>query len=148
MARAAITIILAILLVAPARTTLAEDGIVTCQIASKRRCDAEGCASMKINKVALQFRAGAVRRCYKGKCRDWKPTDQTKLYEDQGNLDGVVISRGPGQPSSRARTVYNIDRVYRDGKFVWNLTWSFTTGSSIFARFGTCEGNIKSLGTG
>jgi hypothetical protein len=147
MARAAITIILAVLLAAPAGTSVAEEDLVTCQLASKRRCDAKGCKSMKTSGVELQFRAGAVRRCKNGKCHAWDLTDRTILYKDQGKLDGVVISIGPVQPADRTWTVYNISRFYQDGRFMWGLTWSFTTESSIFARFGPCEGNFKSLKT-
>lgn len=144
MARAAITIILAALLAVPAGIAVAEDGVVTCKVASKRRCKPEGCVSMKASKADLQFKAGYFRRCREGKCANWKATDRTIEKGRNGEFVGVVISRA----SDRVQNVYNIGREYRDGKFEWTLAWSFTTDASIFARFGRCGGNIASLRTG
>lgn len=118
MARAAITIILAVLLALPADKVVAEDGIVTCQIASKRRCKAEGCVSMKASMAELQFKAGAIRRCREGKCADWKPTDQTREKGRDGAFVGVVISRA----SDEVQDVYNIAKRRQNGQFVWTLT--------------------------
>lgn len=123
------------LLALVATSAVAEEDVVACFIDSRVRCDAEGCKRQLGSDAlsdrtfsAIQFKKGAYRVCkarYETKnCKEkWYPIDEAKKDRDAAIL-------------TRHSSIYRVGRTF---------TETTQQGGNVFMKFGTCEGNFKSL---